>query len=132
MYCGIALKWFESYLSKRKIRTKCNLSVDGDVHYSDYYDLEIGMPQGSCLRPLIFLIFCNDLHLNLEFCSAILFTDDTTVYKSYKNLKYLKWCIIHNMTLLYDWFKANQLSLNGKKSVGMLFSKKKSRKILRF
>ena len=121
--CGTALDWFKSYLSHRKIRTKCQLSITGNTHYSSYYNMEIGTPQGLCLGPLIFLIFCNDLHFNLEFCSAILFADDTTLYKSHKNLEYLKWCIIHDMTLLCDWFKANHLSLNGTKSVGMLFRK---------
>ena len=111
----------------KKIRTKCQLSSSGTVHYSHYHDVEIGTPQGSCLGPLIFLIFCNDLCLNLEFCSTILFADDTTVYKSQRNLEYLKWCIIHDMTLLCDWFKANQLSLNGTESVGMLFSKTKDK-----
>ena len=93
----------------------------------NYHDINIGTPQGSCLGPLIFLIFCNDLCLNLEFCSAILFADDTTIYKSHRSLKYLKWCIIHDMTPLCDWFKANQLSLNGSKSVGMLFLKTKNK-----
>ena len=46
------------------------------------------------------------------------------MYKSHKDLEYLKWCIIHDMTLLCDWFKANQLSLNSTKAVGMLFREK--------
>ena len=121
-----ALNWFKSYLTGRKIRSKCQISSSGTVHYSDYHDINIGTPQGSCLGPLIFLIFRNDLCLNLEFCNTILFADDTTIYKSHRNLEYLKWCIIHDMTLLCDWFKANQLSLNGSKSVGMLFSKTKN------
>ena len=122
-----ALDWFKSYLSHRIIQTKCQLSTTGNTHYSGYYDMEIGTPQGSCLGPLLFLIFCNDLHFNLEFCNAILFTDDTTLYKSHRNLEYLKWCIIHDMTLLCNWSKANQLSLNGTKSVCMLFTKKQEK-----
>ena len=89
--------------------------------------METGTPQGSCLGPLIFLIFCNDFYLNLDLCGANLFADDTTLYKTHQNLYYLKWCIIHDMTILCDWFKANQLSLNGTKLVGVLFFTKKEK-----
>ena len=83
------------------------------------------MPQGSCLGPLIFLIFCNDLYLNLELCYGILFADDTTIYKSHKNLRYLTWAIKNDLEILTDWFKANHLSINSKKSISILFTNKK-------
>ena len=52
----------------------------------------------------------------------ILFADDTTVYKSHRNVRYLKWCIEQDLILIADWFKANRLTLNLEKTVYMFFS----------
>ena len=71
-----------------------------------------------------FLIYCNDLALNLDFSCSILFTDDTILYKSHKNLVYLKWCIQEEFNQLLDWFRANKLTLNLNKSVCMLFQER--------
>ena len=120
---GIALDWFKSYLKDRKLRAKCEISNERYTRYSEYYDINIGTPQGSVLGPLIFLLFCNDLYLNLELCKGILFADDTTIYNSHKNLSYLKWTLTQDLEILMDWFKANHLSMNTTKTVGMLFSK---------
>ena len=82
---GVVLNWFESYLMKRQLRVKCEVSKENKTQYSNLYDVEYGAPQGSCLGPLLFLLFTNDLYLNIENCNAILFADDTTVYKSHRN-----------------------------------------------
>ena len=82
---GIVLNWFESYLTNRQLRVKCEVSNDNKTQYSKLYDVEFGTPRGSCLGPLLFLLFTNDLYLNIDHCSAILFADDTTVYKSHRN-----------------------------------------------
>ena len=123
---GVVLKWFKSYLKDRNIRAKCNCSGSSHITYSKEFKVNTGTPQGSCLGPLIFLIFCNDLYLNLKLCNGILFADDTTIYKSHENRNYLMWCVKHDLEILSDWFKANHLRLNSSKSVGILFSGKKS------
>ena len=87
---GLPSKWFTSYLSNRKLRVRCGTEKDPGVLYSSSYDVDYGTPQGSCLGPLLFLIFTNDLYRNLENCSAILFADDTTVYKGHRNIKLFK------------------------------------------
>ena len=69
---GTALDWFKSYLKNRKIRVKVNNTT------SNEFPVNYGMPQGSCLRPLIFLIFCNDLNIHLTSMQCIQFADDTT------------------------------------------------------
>ena len=117
----ITLSWFKSYLENRTLRAKCHCGSSSDVTLAKPYNVNIGTPQGSCLGPLIFLIFCNDLYLNLELCKGILFVDDTTIYNTHSNLDYLKWTIEHDLNILNDWFKANHLCMNCKKSVGLLF-----------
>ena len=102
------------------MRAKCNMN--GHNVYSEEHVVKFGTPQGSCLGPLLFLVFCNDLRLHLELTNCILFADDTTLFHSHKDLKYLKWCILHDIDLLMDWFRANKLTLNLKKSSVMLFS----------
>ena len=120
---GIALDWYRDYLSNRKMRTKCTTASTGKIEYSTYKQVTYGTPQGSCLGPLIFILFTNDLHHQLHHCKSLLFADDTTVYKSHRNLQYLSWCIEDDMNRLMKWFKANKLTLNIRKTVCILFQK---------
>ena len=87
--------------------------------------MEFGTPQGSFLGPLLFLLLTNDLYLNKDYCRAILFADDTTVYKSHRNIRYWKWCIEQDLMAISDWFKANKLTLNVGKTVYMFFGNSK-------
>ena len=52
----IALDWFRSYLSGRKMRLKCQAGKTKAQTYSDWYEINHGTPQGSCLGPLLFLV----------------------------------------------------------------------------
>ena len=99
---GNANSWFKSYLSNRRLRVRCGTDNDPELSYSSLYNVEYGTPQGSCLGPLLFLIFTNDLYRNLENCHAILFTDYTTVYKGHRNKNYLRWSIETNLNKLTD------------------------------
>ena len=93
--------------------------------YSAWQKITHGAPQGSCLGPLLFLIFCNDLNLNLTYLSCIQFADDTTLYYTHKNLRVLQACIDHDLTKLTDWFRANNLTLNVNKMNLLLFDYQK-------
>ena len=121
---GVANQWFTSYLTDRKLRVRCGTESDPRVTYLSSYDVEYGTPQGSCLGPLLFLIFTNDLYRNLENCNAILFADDTTIYKGHRNKNYLRWCIETDLIKITDWFKANKLTVNINKTVFMSFGPK--------
>ena len=120
---GKCNEWFKSYLTNRKIRVKCLVESSGKLEYSEYKSVTFGTPQGSCLGPLIFIIFTNDLYRQIEHSSTILFADDTTLYKSHRNLKYLTWCIEDDLRKLADWFTSNKLTLNIEKTVCILFQK---------
>ena len=88
----------------------------------DEYKIEYGTVQGSCLGPLVFILFCNDIYKNIQESNILLFADDTTLYYSNSNTDYMYWIISHELNLLSDWFKANKLYLNLRKTVGMAFS----------
>ena len=118
---GYALNWFESYLSNRKLRVKCRTVSNPTEVLSDEYDIHYGTPQGSCLGPLIFLLFVNDLHLNLEFADCIQFADDTTLVFVHRNQNYLRYCVERELATVQDWFNANRLTLNVGKSSYLLF-----------
>ena len=120
---GTSNNWFRDYLNNRKIRTKCTVASTGKTEYSEYKAINFGTPQGSCLGPLIFIILTNDLHRQLQHCNSILFADDTTVYKSHRNLKYLSWCVEDDIKTIVKWFQANKLTLNIDKTVCLLFQK---------
>ena len=117
---GHSLKWFQSYLSSRSMRMKCSTDK-GTTEYSSYHDLDYGTLQGSCLGPLLFLIFINDLHLTTTFSQSILFADDTTIFHSHSNLDTLKEEIQYDLVCIMDWFRANQLTLNLDKTISILF-----------
>ena len=119
---GICLEWFRSYLTNRKLCMKCKLATG--TKYSEWYDMEYGTPQGSCLGPLLFLIFCNDFNKNLEFLECIQFADDTTLYFGHKNKNCIMCCLEHDLEIISDWFRANKLTLNVGKMVFMLFHPK--------
>ena len=124
---GITLDWFISYLTNRKLRVKCRSGITGRIEYSDYYEVDYGTPQGSCLGPLLFLIFSNELHRSLECSSSILFADDTTIYDQNKDLDFLKWNTEQELVKVVDWFNANKLTLNADKTQCLLFKPKHAR-----
>ena len=118
---GVSLQWFNSYLSDRKQY----VVVDGVE--SSHLDVNLGVPQGSVLGPLLFLIYVNDI-IN---CSSImkfsLFADDTVVLQSHKNIIDLMSIVNNELKMLNDWFKCNKLFLNFKKTKYVMFHSKRKK-----
>ena len=77
---GIALEWFSSYLSGR------SQFVDFNGTSSRHMNLNCGVPQGSVVGSLLFIIYTNDLHNALKFSKCILFADDTTIFLTSNNV----------------------------------------------
>ena len=120
---GVCLNWFRSYLENRRMRVRCSVTSSESKMVSEYHTVNFGTPQGSCLGPLIFLIFVNDMQMHLTEVESIQFADDTTVLFSHRNEIYLQYCIERELSTLSDWFKANKLTLNVDKSVFLLFNR---------
>ena len=116
---GVCNNWFRDYLGDRKL--VCRLTTNTGVIRSVIFDITYGTAQGSCLGPLLFILFCNDIQLRPTYSKIILFADDTTLLYSHKNFKFLKYALEHNMALLSNWYRANKLSLNVHNTVLLKF-----------
>ena len=119
---GIANKWFQSFLEDRKQFT----SVQGSK--SAEKPIKYGVPQGSVLGRLLFLLFINDLHKAVEFSSVLHFADDTNLLPIDMSLKKIKKHISRYLKLTVDWIRVNKLSLNASKTEIVLF-KPRNKKI---
>ncbi len=113
---GVSLNWFRSYLSNRSQFVSCNGQTSVVEH------ITCGVPQGSVLGPLLFLIYMNDLPTCLNFTSTVLFADDTTIYASSDNIIDLYRIVNLDLDNLVDWFRSNKLALNTSKTTFMLFT----------
>ena len=104
---GLAFHWFETYLSKRK-----QFVVINDTQ-SDISDLcECGVPQGSVLGPILFLLFINDIHKSLNNIVIKLFADDTNCFISDKDFNSLERLAEIELNKLQKWINANKLTIN--------------------
>ena len=97
---GNMLHWFQSYLSNRKQY----VSINGES--SESLGINCGVPQGSILGPILFLLYINGL-LNFY-----LFADDTNIYYESSSLQELEKTINKELNKLYLWLNVNRLSIN--------------------
>jgi hypothetical protein len=114
---GTTHKWFQSYLSFRKQR----VTVGRGVHGHSYKQVKSGVPQGSILGPILFIIFINDLVVNACSTRLTIYADDTTALFEVKNKDSLKTEIQAGMDSISNWFEANGLLLNGDKTQALTF-----------
>ena len=112
---GVALEWIKHYLCDRKqyVVYKNIKSFQGNI--------KCGVPQGSILGPLLFLIYVNDMANVSDILFPILFADDTSVFVSGKNLIEMTNKINIELKKIVVWLKVNKLSLNVSKTRCILF-----------
>ena len=106
--------WYLSYLKNRKQFCK----VTGRVSNLD--DIKYGVPQGSCLDLLLFMIYINDLPLSLKFQKMNLYADDTIISFSSNYIYIIKNAVNEDLMLLKTWLNENKLSLNVTKIQSLL------------
>ena len=107
------LRWFVSYLAGRKQFCRVN-GADSQVNA-----VNIGVPQGSCLGPLLFRVYINDLPKVIEKCTVAMYANDTGLYCRGASLAQLNETINKDLEGLDNWLKGNKLSLNIVKTVSM-------------
>ena len=112
---GVVKNWFSSYLHNRKQFVTINgfnssLNV---IHH--------GVPQGSVLGPLLFLIYINDLNISVKNSMVHHFADDTNLLYINKSLKVLCKKVNYDLKGITNWLNANRISLNVNKTEFVIF-----------
>ena len=109
------LAWFQSYLSDRTQYTVI------ENHKSDTLNITCGIPQGSILGPLLFILYVNDITQSSSKGKLILFADDTNII--YNDTSHSDLCsqAQNDLTSVCDWFASNKLSVNESKTKFMVF-----------
>lgn len=112
---GKAYSLISSYLCGRKQRVKINGIM------SDFGEVRTGVPQGTILGPLFFILYINDLLINLPEDIIISYADDTAVISTDKNWQLVASNMNNYLKIISEWLALNELSLNIDKTVFMTF-----------
>ena len=123
--CGIGDKLcslLENYLSNRKQKTRLHNGL------SDLKPINIGVPQGSTVGPIMFIIYINDLIKVLDNAKALMYADDTVIYCSSNCNRAVRKVMQRNLDSVEKWFQTNRLSLNVSKTKLMTFMSDHKRK----
>ena len=115
---GVSDDWFKSYLSNR------NQYVSINGYESGLAAINCGVPQGSVLGPLLFLLYINDLNQAIKFCKVHHFADDTNLLCLRNSIKKLNKLINADLKHLGNWLNGNKISLNVKKTEIVIFKSK--------
>ena len=99
------ISWFKSYLSSRTFKVNINKT------FSEPGDLTCGVPQGSILGPLIFLLYINDMPQSVD-CDLYLYADDSCLVFQHKDVKEIEKQLNKDFSNLCEWFLDNKLSIH--------------------
>ena len=112
---GVALVWFHNYIKNRQQYTTFGADK------SKKEDISCGVPQGSILGPLLFLVYVNDIDRVSDFLK-ILYCDDTTLAASNRSVTELFEYANHQLNIISEWFASNKLTLHPSKTYFVLFN----------
>ena len=116
---GIALEWLKSYLNNREQFVSVNGKDSSKRH------IKYGVPQGSILGPLLFVIYINDIPGIYKFAKFILYADDANIIITGKNMAEINEQVEDLAVALLGWVDSNGLALNLKKTMYMIFSRRR-------
>ena len=116
---GNEIDWFSSYLKNRK------QMVFFQEDSSDFQEVYSGVPQGSVLGPLLFLVFINDVtNFTTEGCALNMYADDVIIYTSAETSDELQMKLQLCVDNVHQWYNMNRLTVNKKKSAVMVIGSK--------
>lgn len=116
---GTILSWFRDYLSDRQQQVR----FQGEM--SSFKTVTLGVPQGSVLGPILFLIYINDISNIFLNSKTILFADDMTIYLIGPSPEQLVMSANEELTKLHQWCLSNRLTINTDKTHFMIFTCKR-------
>ena len=121
---GVVLEWFRSYLNDRYQKTKYGSiisSKEETIH---------GVPQGSVLGPLLFILYINDIKSSINNCLINLFADDAMLYVYDKNVNTIENYLNADIAAMQNWMSLNKLKVNSNKCKCMLINSKRNSEAL--
>ena len=113
-----AISWISSYLQGRTQRSLVNNS------YSSFLPVTQGVPQGSVLGPLLYIVYSNDIARKIKNNGFTFYADDTVLYSKKKSLAQAGLDLQQDLDNLSDWCNDNQIFINPTKTKAMFFGNK--------
>ena len=107
-------KWFQSYLSDRQHLCKVN-GISSNFQY-----IKCGVPQGSCLGPLLFLLFINDIPLSLHDSKMTMYAHDTSLAYDSNSIDDMTKAMNTELESLRKWLHGNKLTLNAATTTSLI------------
>jgi Reverse transcriptase (RNA-dependent DNA polymerase)/Endonuclease-reverse transcriptase len=115
---GKFLAWLKDFLENRALRVKV------DDALSEIYFLDNGVPQGCSISPILFNIMINDFPKLSEYTSAGIFADDSSIWRSGKNIQIIKHHLQGDLDIISNWARTWGFQINTAKSFGIVFTNK--------